>query len=110
MRYLILILCAILMTQTGCSRSRKTRQDPQRKPLTAEQNPVKKGLQLYKSGDLEESEVVFKNILKQDQGVLIAKEMLAVINFNQNEYREAEKFAYNSKGMLSSNLEQNGKG
>jgi Tfp pilus assembly protein PilF len=43
------------------------------------QQAIKKGFRLFKAGELDESEEVFKEILRKDKNTLIAKEMLAVI-------------------------------
>ena len=57
------------------------------------QQAIKKGLQLFKAGDLDASEDVFEKILMRDNKTLIAKEMLAVISFRKEEYSKAEKLA-----------------
>jgi curli biogenesis system outer membrane secretion channel CsgG len=57
------------------------------------QQAVKRGLQLFKAGDLDASEDVFEQILAHDNKTLIAKEMLAVISYRKEEYSKAEKLA-----------------
>ncbi len=57
------------------------------------QQAIKKGLLLFKAGDLDASEDVFEKILMHDNKTLIAKEMLAVISFRKENYSKAEKLA-----------------
>ena len=57
------------------------------------QQAIKKGLRLFKAGELDESEEVFKKILRRDKNTLIAKEMLAVISYRKQDYVSAEKLA-----------------
>jgi TolB-like protein len=57
------------------------------------QQAIKRGLQLFKAGDLDASEDVFEKILMHDNRTLIAKEMLAVISYRKGEYSKAEKQA-----------------
>ncbi len=57
------------------------------------QQAIKKGFRLFKAGELDESEEVFKKILRRDKNTLIAKEMLAVISYRKQDYVSAEKIA-----------------
>ena len=57
------------------------------------QQAIKKGFRLFKAGELDESEEVFKEILRRDKNTLIAKEMLAVISYKKQDYVSAEKIA-----------------
>jgi len=57
------------------------------------QEAIKKGFGLFKAGKLDESEAVFKEILRKDRKILVAKEMLATISFRKKEYNSAEKLA-----------------
>jgi len=57
------------------------------------QQAIKKGFGLFRAGKLDESEAVFKEILRKDNKILIAKEMLAIISFKKQDYDSAENLA-----------------
>jgi len=54
---------------------------------------VKKGMDLYKQGNLNESENVFRRVLARNSQNIVAKEMLAVIALRNKNVEAAEKFA-----------------
>jgi TolB-like protein len=85
--FIVLIILYLGIVNEGCASS------PPQKTQTRANVAVKRGIDLYKQGQLDAAENVFRRILTRNSQNLVAKEMLAVIALRKKNMNEAEKFA-----------------
>jgi Tfp pilus assembly protein PilF len=95
MKLFIFVFVLICLVATGYSVSPPViqvfpLQSIQMEDLQAE---IKKGIRFFKNGRLQEAEKIFKEVLNQNQNVLIAKEMLGLVSVRKNDYNSAQRYA-----------------